>query len=224
MFISLHLVPINFAIGIFNSETFNNSFRLWSNFWIKEKKHKATTAECNCAKHLALYNISTDMLTLLWSGEKLCGLFYGNELPPNVKGELSAVALSLILLTVSIPTFCDVHYQRHFIFTLITGLETIKTTDWLQTKVRECRLGLQPRLNASPVCNTQCRWGGIYSSQCYINAEPLPFNICYISDIYLFINLVKKKKPKMPWKISASTNPQQPVHKWIPILTLSWRA
>jgi len=30
----------------------------------------------------------------------------------------------------------------------------------MQVKVRVCRLGLQPRLNADPVCDTQRLWGG----------------------------------------------------------------
>jgi len=31
----------------------------------------------------------------------------------------------------------------------------------LQAKVGERGLGLWPQLNAGPVCDTQCNWGGI---------------------------------------------------------------
>jgi len=34
---------------------------------------------------------------------------------------------------------------------------------WLQAKIRECGLGLRPRLNAS-LCDAQRRWGGLRRS------------------------------------------------------------
>jgi len=49
-------------------------------------------------------------------------------------------------------------------------VETIKSNVWLQAKVRECGLGLRPRLYAVSVCDA----GAVCGLWCCMSVMPLP--------------------------------------------------
>jgi len=71
------------------------------------------------------------------------------------------------------------------LFTWIQGVETnsngklgLHITLCLQATVHKRGLGLWPRLNTSPVCDAQRRWGSL---QCYTSAEPYSSFYCFCS-------------------------------------------
>jgi len=53
-------------------------------------------------------------------------------------------------------------------------VETIKKTKavWQRAKVRECWLGLQPRMNADPVCDATASLGWDIRLRCYMSDKP----------------------------------------------------